>query len=336
MINKTLHGIVPEKLEKAVWESVLNERKVYPCHVNRASDIGHPCVRYLFFSRKRWEDRQLVDVGLQFIFNEGNMHEEAVFERLKRAGFKITETQRAFTDRKMNISGHIDGFISHCDLIQRPIPLEVKGLSSNNWASINSYDDMISHKQHYVRKYPAQLQMYMYLSETEVGLFVLKNKQTGQLKFIVVELDYDYVEEILKKIERVNKWCGGDAVPDETTEEIKICQSCAFNHLCFGDKEGLPGVVVMEDHAVEESLKKMEELKAPAAEYAGLKEEVAEAIKARAAKERDKEGKADIIVGDFVCSASRCNGTKYSIPKEVKEKYAEPNPYWKFNGYIKL
>ena len=328
--------INPDNLSSLIHTSVADERNIYPCHVNRASEIGHPCVRYLYLSRKRWADRQLPEVALQFIFNEGNLHEESVFERLRKAGFIITETQRSFHDKNLNISGHIDGFIRHSEEIPAPIPLEVKGLSANNWGSINSYADMVNHKQYYVRKYPAQIQTYMYLSEIPFGLFVLKNKQTGKLKFIVCDIDYDYVEGLLKKIEKVNKLLTSEEIPDETTEEVKICQSCPFNHICFKDKDDLPGVVVMEDVAIEEGLKKLEELEKAAEEYKAVKEDVSEALKVKAERERGAEGVADILIGDFVCKLKKGSTTKYELPDDVKEKYAKKSIFWKWNGFMKV
>lgn len=312
------------------------QRKVFPYHTNRASEIGHPCLRYLVLSRTRWPDKMLVDVVLQQIFNEGNMHEEAVKKTLTEVGFELTQQQRSYFEAPQNISGHLDTFISHRHLIPKSIPAEIKSMSSSNWDSINRYSDLVNHKQYYIRKYPAQIQFYMYLTECEHGLFILKNKQTGQLKFISVEFDYDYVERLLKKAEKINKYVTEKIYPDETTDELAICQSCPFRHICFKEQDYGKGLIILDDAVIADKIKRMLQLKETAQEHDRLKKEVGDTVKARAQTDRPDDKRAEFIIGDFVCNTTKVNGTKYNIPKDIKDQYAEDNVYWKFGGVMSL
>ena len=42
--------------------------KINPCHTNRASELGHPCLRYLVYIRTSWQDRVPHGLGLQLLF----------------------------------------------------------------------------------------------------------------------------------------------------------------------------------------------------------------------------------------------------------------------------
>ncbi len=62
---------------------------VYPCRNLRASNIGHPCSRYLYLLILHWDEQEPYDVGLQNIFDLGNTLEEHTIKNLKEAGFEV-------------------------------------------------------------------------------------------------------------------------------------------------------------------------------------------------------------------------------------------------------
>jgi len=82
-------------VEKII-ETKKSKIKGYPVNSNRASELGHPCLKYHVLSRTRWEEKSLHDVGLQFIFDMGNEIEEIVLKELAEAGIKVIEQQRSF------------------------------------------------------------------------------------------------------------------------------------------------------------------------------------------------------------------------------------------------
>src|SRR5438309_8002720 len=43
----------------------------WPVRSNRASELGHPCERFLTYNRVAWRHARLPDVGLQYVFDEG-------------------------------------------------------------------------------------------------------------------------------------------------------------------------------------------------------------------------------------------------------------------------
>lgn len=338
--NTENRTIEPLKLEHAIDDMMAKKRKIYPCHTNRSSSIGHECVRHLVFARTRWQDQLMYDVGLQYIFEEGNFHEGAIYDVLGQAGFTVSQTQRAYHDRTYNISAHIDGMLSHKELLPWEVPFDAKSMSMFIFDSISSYRDIVEHPQHHVRKYIAQLQMYLYFTECEHGLFILKNKQTGKLKFIVAHLDYDFCEELLKKAERINQavidYDETGNVTDETTEDATICLSCPYRHICFGSKEPTGrGIAVLQNALVDQHLYRMAEIEEIAKEYLDKKEQVNTILKERA-DEEIKTKKGTIIVGDWVATLSKIKQKRVQLPDDVKEQYKVESEYWKVGKIEKL
>lgn len=212
-----------------VNEYMARQIKQYPCNSNRASSIGHPCERYLVFERTRWNEKTLHDVSLQFIFNEGNVQEKAVLDLLSAVGIQVIEQQRSFAWRLHNITGHIDGKV----LINREcLPLEIKSMSPYVFESINSAEDLLHSNYEHLRRYPAQLTMYMLMDEKERALFLFKNKSTGQLKEILLPLDYFYAESIIQKIERVNHAIDVEETPAPMSWG-DTCERCGYRHICI-------------------------------------------------------------------------------------------------------
>ena len=145
--------------------------KQWPVNSNRASSLGHECLRYLVYERTRWQEKVLHGVTLQMIFDEGNLHEKAVIRDLQDAGNEIIEQQRAFAWSAYLITGHIDGKLLKDSIA---IPFEIKSCSPWIFQSINKLNDLHNHKYHHVRCYPSQLTLYLLMDNKEFGYFIFK------------------------------------------------------------------------------------------------------------------------------------------------------------------
>ena len=225
------NGSIAELVLRKYQELKENEVEIYPCHVNRASAIGHPCERYLVYCRTHWDQRPKHSWKLQAIFDEGNWQEKIVEDDLKKAGFDIVEQQVAFKIKDQLITGHIDGKLF---LPPELIPFETKSMNPYIWDSIHCIEDMLNHKRPWVRHYPSQLQTYLFGHDKEYGIFILKNKSNGLIKVIDVYLDYDFVELLLQKAERVNEHIDKETTPPKI-EDAEYCVECAFRHICLPD-----------------------------------------------------------------------------------------------------
>ncbi|MBE3040308.1 MAG: hypothetical protein IMZ62_16040 [Chloroflexi bacterium] len=278
--------------------------KQYPHPSNRASEVGHPCVRFLVLSRIATHLKALHDVGLQRIFDEGNVHEAAIMRELEDAGIKVIEQQRAYEWRKFQLSGRIDAKIAVNGSF---VPLEIKSCSPNIFPSIRDMapNEMVNSKYPWVRKYPAQLLTYMLMEGSETGIMLFKNKTSGekcQKLFILDSEMMTYAETILKKLEVVNEWVAKNDAPP--AERIADCEGCGFAKTsCFVGQDYGPGFELMMDATeVEAKLERREALAPAAKEYAEIDEEVKAQFKGRSA-----------IVGGFKIESKPFEKKEYTV-----------------------
>ena len=161
---------IPERLDQETAKRI----KTYPHPLNRASEAGHPCVRYLALLRLAPEKRLLPSLELQRIFDEGNLHERAVLREIEEAGFKLKEQQRHYEWKAFQLSGRIDAKVA-ADGSSVYYPLEVKSCSPNVFEAIRglSAADMTRSKYLWVRRYPAQILLYCMMESVEHGIIIL-------------------------------------------------------------------------------------------------------------------------------------------------------------------
>lgn len=289
--------------------------KQWPCNSNRASELGHPCIRYLVYCRTKWQEKVLHGLELQYIFDEGNLHESAIMQEMTAAGLVIIEQQRAFEWKEYEITGHIDGklFIS-TDLIK---PLEIKSISPFGFVSINTIDDIIHHKQFFYRKYVDQLTLYLLMDNKETGLFLFKNKTNGQLKELELKLDYGRGETLLKKAEMINKHVAEGTIPNAMQYDDNVCNRCGFVHICCPEVN-TDELELMTDPDFESKLDRHQELKNIVKEYNKLDREVKKSLKEK-----------KILIGNWMVTgewiekkAFEVKASKYWKTKitEIKEK----------------
>ena len=291
-------------INKALRESLEKQIKVYPCNNLRASNLGHPCERYLYLLLRHWDEQKPHDVGLQSIFNLGNSIEEYTIENIKRAGFEvITPTVRSWKIEKPLITGREDIRIK--DENGELLPVEIKGISPFEFDKLNTVDDFMKSKRSYIRGYPAQLQTYMLYFGKEKGFFALTNKLTGQTKFIEMPFDYEYAESLLQKAERIYKALETEQPPD-ACDDISVCEGCSLAHIC-GECRRVPADIDL-DEELDALIDRKNELAAAKKEY----EQVDKEIKARVG-ERDK-----VITGQYLITRSSFVKKAFTVPESVQ------------------
>jgi len=298
-----------------VLEAKARKIKQWPVNSNRASELGNECLKYLVLNRTRWEEKTLHDAKLQMIFDMGKMVEESVMQDLREAGFVIVEQQRPFSWAKYQITGSIDCKIA---IDGKTYPTEIKSAAPFSFNSINSIEDMKRHKWHYMRKYPAQLTLYLLMDGKDRGLFIFKNKSTGELKEIFLDLDYDFAESLIKKAEAINKHVAEGTLPEPMEYSEEICADCPFVHLCLPDRIGKE-VEIVEDGRLLELLNRYAELKPVAKEYEDVDSQIKKLV----------EGREKIIVGNFFIEGKWVDRKVYNIPTEIKNQYETISRYWK-------
>lgn len=211
---------------------VQSEIRVYPCNNLRASNIGHPCERYLYLLIKHWDEQRPHDEGLQNIFDFGNSVEAYTVQKLRDSGLEVfTPTQRSWKVENPLITGREDIRVKDPEDGQL-YPAEIKGLSPYEWERLQGIEDFYNSKRHYVRGYPAQLLVYMWKFEKEKGFFILTNKLTGKLKIIEVPFDWERADALLKKGERIYAALDGKSGVPDACDDYIVCEQCSLRHIC--------------------------------------------------------------------------------------------------------
>jgi hypothetical protein len=297
-----------EKIRDAKRKKIKN----YPCHVVRASEIGHPCERYLVYTVTRWQDKQIHDVGLQFVFEGGNVIEDMAVRDFEEAGFKVyrPEPDRAIAESKPAITGHIDIRVDFGD--GQPVRTgEIKGLNKYDFDSLNTLQDFFNSKKVWIRKYPAQLMTYLYIKGEERGFFYLKSIPGFQPKLIWIDLDYEYMESLLKKTERIESYIANKVLPEQIND-YSVCERCGFLQVCLPEiKANI--LDILDDSEIEQKLNRWEELKPLSKEYEEIDKEIKQSF----------SGKDKLMVGDWLIQGNHIFRKEYTTTIKASD-------YWTY------
>lgn len=255
-----------------VIESKQGKAQLWPVKSNRASELGHPCERFLVLKRTRWAEFPLPPTKLMFIFQLGNTIEGEAIEELKAAGLSVHKQQCAFEIKEQNITGHIDGALSEDG--GPSYPFDVKSMNQYDWAKMNSAADLLGAESSWLQKYVPQIMLYCYMHETEQGLLYLKNKATGEPKAVWVDLDYQMVEDLLLKADRINAHVASGTLPECIAYRERICGWCDAKALCRPEENFGDGVRFSEDPQIAAKLDRRGELEPTKREYDRLDKEL--------------------------------------------------------------
>lgn len=303
-----------------ISEYLQSQRKSFQPSGNYASSAGHPCERHLVYQRLNWSEKLLPNVRTLLIFREGNLHEKAVIQLLTEAGIDVIETQRPFEIKEIQLRGRIDGQIK---MEGKKYPAEIKSMNPFDWEKIGSLEDMRNSTKVWIRGYVTTMMVYLLGMNEEDGIFILKNKVSGELKFVFCRIDYELAEREWKKLERVNVHVAAGTYP-ERIEDRSVCKHCDFRHVCLPDEES-EVLNIMEDDELVTMLDRHEALRAAAKEY----EELDDTLKERWWK-KTAVG-TYLIAGRFQVKLSEYMRTFYKVPKEIQEHYKEKIPTVKAN-----
>ncbi len=295
--------LTAEYISGKVSEFVKSEIKVYPCNNLRASNIGHPCPRYLYLLINNWEEQVPHDEGLQNIFDLGNSIEEYAIKKLRDAGLEIiTPTQRSWKVENPLITGREDIRIKDPGDGQL-YPGEIKGLSPYEWERLNTIEDFYNSKRYYVRAYPSQLLTYCWKFEKEKGFFILVNKLTGEMKIIEVPFDWARADALLKKAEGIYAALAdktGKTIP-EACDDISVCEKCQMRHLCTASHE-LPETQI-DDGELEAAIDRKNELAPAYREYGEVNDKIKKLV-----GEREK-----VISGKYIVTSKIIQKAAYTV-----------------------
>ena len=206
-----------------------------------ASNIGHPCLFYLWAQRARWEDATTPEPTLLCIYDLGNHYEAYAKARLRAAGFEVLEEQRLFVNEEFNIRGRCDGRIRTDDpeapeilKTRGGVLCEIKGINDSDWGKFQTIEDMLSSNKPWARKWPHQLAFYVEEADDEIGVFAFINKMTGEPNFVVLEREkwVALPGAAYHRVGRVNGYLElGRQAPAMAYDPL-YCARCDWAHIC--------------------------------------------------------------------------------------------------------
>lgn len=290
-----------QAIVKQIVEGKRKKIRLNPQHVVRASEVGHPCERYLVYSITNWADRKPYPPEVQFIFEGGQAVEELAIKDLEDAGFRVyrPEPDKGIMESRPRISGHIDVRVDFGDGLVKTG--EIKGLNILDFDRLNSIEDFFNSKKPWIKKYPAQLMTYLYIKAEDEGFFYLKSIPRFQPKIISVKLDYVYMESILQKTERVEKHIAAGTLP-ERVDNFDTCEHCPFDHICLPPVNRTELEFIYDDELLE-MMERAETLEEVAKEYSQLDK----AIKARFNK------RLKLTVGNYLVMGKEVTRKGYTV-----------------------
>lgn len=292
----------------------------------RASGIGRPCPRYLYFARnpETWALRKPTDAEGEFEMRRGRENEakilELAIEALKgqfqgwiyNKRLDDQDPRLQCRDEALDINGQVDALAKEVENGKLWV-FEAKHCSTFTFEKVDTAEDIKNAEEHWLQAWYGALQAYLYNKGIENGCWVLGAKQrVGEfpIKFIPVTLDYEWFQGPIDRIAIARKGLSEGKPPEPILYTKKGCGSCEFLAVCGNDPRKLPANPNLSAE-LEENLNREFELKPVADEYEKVKKANREAVKG---------------VAQAVCG-------KYFITGEEKTRTTKPSEgktttYW--------
>lgn len=292
-----------EQLERAHLRLLKSRVHVSgPSSNTRASSIGNECERAIFYDQTVPAAERIPHTPqLQAIFDMGRIAEERGLRVLEDMGAEIVQRERDYLDRERRLSGHTDAKI-RLPGWDKATPIELKSLNPYTGDSIKSLRDIKENHSPWVRKYHAQLQIYLHFDDADLGVFVLWNKSTWWPRFIDCPRDQPYIDQLLEKAERVKLAVLSNEPPPRHLSSD--CDRCPFLHVCGPDRAFGEGVSIIDNPELEAMIARREELSAAARSFHALDNEI---------KEMLPEREGELLIGDYAVIRKAQHRKAYSV-----------------------
>lgn len=200
----------------------------------RPSEIGHPCLRYLWL-RYRWADRfERFDGRMLRLFETGHSQEDRLANDLRSVGAQVTtrnpdnpRQQLSFDSAHGHIKGFLDGIatgVPHADAVE--VLTEMKTHSAKSFKELNKHGVAKAKQQHY-----AQMQLYMRQYALKEGLYLAVNKDDEDLYCEFVPYNERYARSLL---ERADVVINARTIPPRISEDPSsfACRFCNASDVC--------------------------------------------------------------------------------------------------------
>lgn len=301
-----------EDLQTKRLETLNSNLGPWPKNNPTASDISD-CPRETVYGMTHWKERPGFDVEVRARLDRGIAIEKLVKAELSEMGYTVKEDRFPFEIKgrtgKLICRGIIDGHIYAVG--KEAYPFEIKSLNPNLFGQINTQEDF--DRYIFFRKYPRQLQTYMFAHNYAQGFWVLDDCM-GHQKFLPCRLDYDRMEAILQHLEAAVDHRDKGTLPDYHKDPA-VCLKCwAFKRLCTPPFFRDEGMKVFDDPELEAKLDHYDTLKPLSSECEKLKKELLPLF----------VNKKDYVIGKWLIKGQEITRNMKAQPA----KEATKSKYW--------
>ncbi len=201
-----------------------------------ASQIGHPCMRYLWY-QFRWcaESKTSFDGRMLRLFETGNREEERLLKNLADIGIDIQTRDKygkqfhfVDADNKF-LSGSVDGIgVGFAEAPKTKHVVEVKTMNTANFKAMQTAGVLKSKPQHY-----AQMQLYMLWSGLVRAYYFAIHKDTDDIYGERVKFDRAYTDQLREKARVVTTATVPPTRLNDNPDYYQ-CRYCDFRDICHG------------------------------------------------------------------------------------------------------
>ncbi len=194
------------------------------------SILGEECERQLWYEL-RWAAKPEVIDGLKAItFETGNLEETRLMNSLRMIGCEVDEVdERGKQYRASAVAGHVRGKTDGKVLGLPESPkqwhcVEAKSMKEVYWKEVVKHGVRKGYFTHWV-----QLNTYCHLFGFERGLYICRNKNTGEVYCERIETDHVEAIRLLTRAERIIKSANP---PPKLHEDPESKMAFKCKHLC--------------------------------------------------------------------------------------------------------
>ena len=204
-----------------------------------ASIIGHDCQAYAW-NTFRWLRFEQFEGRMLRLFNRGHEEEARFIRWLRGVGFEVRDVEPAtgkqfrITGAKGHFGGSLDSMMKAPERYGIPGHLiwlgEFKTHNEKSFAKLQKSGVQAAKPQHF-----RQMCSYGRAYSFEWGLYCAVNKNTDELYFEIVKLDWRQADDLFRKAEGI---IFSQLRPAKIAQSAEYfdCKYCDFKGLCFGNE----------------------------------------------------------------------------------------------------
>lgn len=226
--------ITEEDYLKTMQEAYLDRQKRFTERESEVRKKGYfsgsragSCPRRLYFEyikrRKARTEEEIPDNFLRLL--EGQLHDQLLKDIFRRIASKkgMSISDGFFFSKKLRYKGDLIEIGGTLDFLADDVVYEFKSAEPERF---------LKYIDNPPKRYLWQVQCYLWLTDAEKGILVLKSNATGKIKFISIEADLDIQKKIKRKLVLIHNAQKKKKAPAPQIE-FDECAFCPYHDLCF-------------------------------------------------------------------------------------------------------